>query len=68
MLPGMELTTISTVDYNGKQIDGSLDDVLPMGDLKEMEAFGWETLEIEDGNNMKQVIRRLAKSKNTNRK
>ena len=45
---------ISTVDYNGKQIDGSLDDVLPMGDLKKKwEAFGWETLEIEDGNNMK---------------
>ena len=55
---------ISTVDYNGKQIDGSLDDVLPMGDLKKKwEAFGWETLEIEDGNNMKQVIESLQKAK-----
>ena len=55
---------ISTVDYNGKQIDGSLDDVLPMGDLKKKwEAFGWETLEIEDGNNMKQVIEGLQKAK-----
>ena len=55
---------ISTVDYNGKQIDGALDDVLPMGDLKKKwEAFGWETLEIEDGNNMKQVIEGLQKAK-----
>lgn len=55
---------ISTVDYNGKQIDGSLDDVLPMGDLKKKwEAFGWETLEIEDGNNMKQIIEGLQKAK-----
>ena len=55
---------ISTVDYNGKQIDGSLDDVLPMGDLKKKwEAFGWETLEIKDGNNMKQVIKGLQKAK-----
>ena len=55
---------ISTVDYNGKQIDGSLDDVLPMGDLKmKWEAFGWETLEVEDGNDMKQVIKGLQKAK-----
>ena len=55
---------ISTVDYNGKQIDGSMDDVLPMGDLKKKrEAFGWEALEIEDGNNMKQVIEGLQKAK-----
>ena len=55
---------ISTVDYNGKQIDGSLDDVLPMGDLKKKwEAFGWETLEIKDGNNMEQVVEGLQKAK-----
>ena len=55
---------ISTVDYNGKQIDGALDDVLPMGDLKKKwEAFGWETLEIKDGNNMEQVVEGLQKAK-----
>ncbi len=48
---------ISTIDYNGKQIDGSLDDVLPLGDLKQKwDAFGWETMEIANGNDLKQVI------------
>ena len=48
---------ISTVDYNGKQIDGSLEDVLSLGDLKlKWEAFGWETFEIQDGNDLTAVI------------
>ena len=48
---------ICTIDYNGKQIDGSLDDVLSLGDLKlKWEAFGWETFEIQDGNNLTAVI------------
>jgi len=55
---------ISTVDYNGKQIDGALDDVLPLGDLKaKWEAFGWTTFEVEDGNNIAQVIDGLQKAK-----
>jgi len=56
---------ISTVDYNGKQIDGSLDDVLPLGDLKaKWHAFGWEVLEM-NGNQMEDVLStlELAKSK-----
>ena len=37
---------IATVDYNLKQIDGSTDDVLPLGDVKaKFEAFGWSVLE-----------------------
>src|ERR1019366_4006038 len=33
---------ISTIDMNGQQIDGSTNDVLPMGDLRaKWEAFGW---------------------------
>src|SRR5690606_12109346 len=48
---------IVTVDLNGQQIDGSTDQVLPLGNLKEkFEAFGWTVLEIEDGNNLQQVI------------
>jgi len=55
---------ISTVDYNGKQIDGALEDVLSLGDLKaKWEAFGWTTMEIEDGNNISQVIEGLQKAK-----
>jgi transketolase len=55
---------ISTVDYNLKQIDGSTDDVMPLGDLRaKFEAFGWTVLEIEDGNDIEQVIAGLEKAK-----
>nr|WP_156101211.1 transketolase [Salegentibacter sp. Hel_I_6] len=55
---------ISTVDVNGQQIDGSTETVLPMGNLKaKFEAFGWDVMEIEDGNNMQQVIDGLNEAK-----
>ena len=42
---------IATIDYNGRQIDGDLDQVLPLGNLSaKCEAFGWEVLEM-DGHN-----------------
>jgi transketolase len=48
---------IAAVDYNGKQIDGALDDVLPMGDLRaKWEAFGWKVLEAQ-GNDMESVVK-----------
>ncbi|MFP5470178.1 MAG: transketolase [Bacteroidia bacterium] len=54
---------ISTIDYNGKQIDGAVDDVLSLGDLKaKWLAFGWEVLEM-NGNNMNDVILTLNKAK-----
>ncbi|WP_070136852.1 transketolase [Crocinitomix algicola] len=54
---------IATVDYNHKQIDGDLDDVLPMGDLsKKWQAFGWEVLEM-DGHHIPEVIETLQKAK-----
>lgn len=47
---------IATVDYNGRQIDGDVDDVLSLGNLKQKwQAFGWETLEV-DGHNMEDLI------------
>jgi transketolase len=57
---------IVTVDYNGQQIDGSLESVLPLGNLKaKWEAFGWDVLEIKEGNDLQAVIdgMRLAKSR-----
>jgi transketolase len=55
---------ISTIDLNGQQIDGSTENVLPMGNLKaKFEAFGWDVLEIEDGNNLQQVINGLEQAK-----
>lgn len=48
---------IATVDYNGRQIDGDVDNVLSLGNLKsKFEAFGWTTLEIKNGNNIEEVI------------
>ncbi|MGS2740128.1 transketolase [Sinomicrobium sp. M5D2P17] len=55
---------IATVDYNGQQIDGATDDVLPMGDLKaKFEAFGWDVMEIKEGNNIKAVINGMKEAK-----
>ena len=55
---------IATVDLNGQQIDGSTETVLPMGNMKaKFEAFGWDVMEIEDGNNMEQVIDGLNEAK-----
>ena len=55
---------ISTVDLNGQQIDGCTEDVLPMGNLRaKFEAFGWDVMEIEDGNNIEQVLAGLKEAK-----
>ncbi|MBH46484.1 MAG: transketolase [Flavobacteriaceae bacterium] len=52
---------IATVDLNGKQIDGKTDDVLPMGDIAvKFEAFGWEVVLLENGNDLIAVIEALS--------
>lgn len=48
---------IATIDYNGRQIDGDVDNVLSLGNLKaKFEAFGWQVVETEKGNDMASVI------------
>ena len=48
---------IATIDLNGKQIDGTTDEVLCMGSLKaKFEAFDWDVLEIKEGNNLEAII------------
>lgn len=62
---------IATVDANGQQIDGSTDEVLPMGDLgAKFTAFGWDVLHLEQGNDLhavqaalRQAITRTGKGK-----
>jgi len=55
---------ISTVDLNGQQIDGSTETVLPLGNLRaKFEAFGWDVMEIEDGNDLQQVLDGLKEAK-----
>jgi transketolase len=47
---------IATVDWNGKQIDGPVDDVLSLGDLEaKWKAFGWDVLHA-NGNDMTNIL------------
>ena len=51
------------VDYNNLQIDGTCDEVMPNGDLgKKFEAFGWENIVVEDGNDMEQICAAIEKA------
>ncbi len=48
------------VDWNGLQIDGRNDEVMSLGDLREkLRAFGFQLMELEDGNDIKQVLAAL---------
>ncbi len=54
---------IATVDYNGRQIDGDLEDVMSLGNLSQKwHAFGWEVLEM-DGHNIDDLKSTLDKAK-----
>ena len=55
---------IATIDYNGQQIDGSTDNVLPMGDLKaKLSAFGWEVVDILKGNDVEAILSGMSEAK-----
>lgn len=55
---------IVTVDYNQKQIDGSLDDVISMGDLRaKWESFDWQVFEMQ-GNDMQDILDTFKRVKN----
>lgn len=55
---------IATVDYNNRQIDGDVEDVLSLGDLHaKLEAFGWTVLNEKNGNDLEAVISILEKAK-----
>jgi transketolase len=55
---------IATVDMNGQQIDGSTDKVLNMGSLRaKFEAFGWDVLDLEKGNDIASVVSALNTAK-----
>ena len=54
---------VGITDWNRKQIDGDIDDVAGLGDLKaKWAAFGWETIEVADGNDMEQLLAAFAKA------
>ncbi|OAB75665.1 transketolase [Cochleicola gelatinilyticus] len=55
---------IVTIDLNGQQIDGSTENVLPLGNVKgKFEAFGWDVLEIKKGNDLDAVIEGMQEAK-----
>jgi len=59
---------IATIDYNGQQIDGPVDKILSLLDLKaKWEAFGWIVNEF-DGNKIEEVIKGLELAKSQARK
>lgn len=59
---------IATIDYNGQQIDGPVDQVLSLRDLKaKWEAFGWHVLEC-DGNKIEELVATLDLAKSLSRK
>lgn len=54
---------IATVDYNGRQIDGDVEDVLSLGNLKsKWESFGWTCLEM-DGHDFDSIHDTMAAAK-----
>jgi transketolase len=54
---------ISTIDWNGQQIDGSTHKVMDLGDLRQkFEAFGWHVLEM-DGHDLDEVVETLEQAK-----
>jgi transketolase len=53
---------IATIDANGRQIDGDVDDVLSLGNLHaKFTAFGWDVLEM-DGHNIDELKPTLRKA------
>jgi transketolase len=55
---------IATVDYNKAQIDGYTDDVVSLGDLKaKFEAFGWDVVDVKNGNDIAAIRDGLQEAK-----
>lgn len=53
---------IATIDYNGRQIDGDVETVLSLGNLRQKwQAFGWEVLEM-NGHDMQEMKNTVAKA------
>lgn len=59
---------IAIIDYNGQQIDGPVDKILSLGNLRaKYEAFGWRVLE-SHGNDMRELLQTLQLARNLSRK
>jgi transketolase len=55
---------IAAVDWNGQQIDGPTNKIMNLGDLAiKFQAFGWEVIHLEKGNDMDEVVTTLRHAK-----
>jgi len=55
---------IAIVDCNNLQINGTIDEVMGIEPLPDKwRAFGWRVLQVDDGNDMKQVLEGLDKAR-----
>ena len=55
---------IAAVDYNGLQIDGKVDDVVSLGNIHaKWEAFGWQVIDVKNGNNVEEILSALQNAK-----
>jgi len=55
---------ILTVDVNKQQICGSTDEILNLGNINQkISAFNWDVIELENGNNIKNVIKVIEEAK-----
>ncbi len=60
---------IAIVDQNGQQIDGSTLDVLDISNLNnKFSSFGWEVVEINEGNNMEEILKGMTKANKLSKK
>ena len=56
---------ISAIDYNGQQIDGPTEKVMSLGNLKaKWEAFGWDVIELKEGNDMEKILETIKTAQN----
>ena len=54
---------IATIDYNGQQIDGPVNDIISLKDLRgKWESFGWTVVEC-NGNDIEELITTLTEAK-----
>jgi transketolase len=55
---------VGIIDFNGQQIDGSTDQVMSNRDLKaKYKAFGWNVMDIKEGNDIEACVAGLRKAK-----
>ncbi len=55
---------ILTIDLNGKQIDGSTEEVLSLGNLKnKFNSFDWIVFELKNGNSIEDILKTFAEAK-----